>query len=148
MIKKLLITLLSVIALSASAQTNKVGLAWDPICNTNVTAFIVYYGTNTLVTPVTIVEPAHVDDCGVSRPAETNIFKGQYNFTHIVNGYTSTNTVMTNLVKGVKYYFSISCRNAAGLESDRSNEIEYIVPLYSTNSVPSKVRGVRVIEIK
>jgi hypothetical protein len=55
---------------------------------------------------------------------------------------------MTNLVKGVKYYFSISCRNAAGLESDRSNEIEYIVPLYSTNSVPSKVRGVRVIEIK
>ncbi len=148
MIKKLLVTLLSVIALSASAQTTKIGLAWDPICNTNVTVFVVYYGTNTLTTPLTVVEPAHIDDCGVNRLADTNVFRGSYIFTQIVSGYTSTNTVITNLVKGVKYYFSLTCKNAAGLESEKSNEVEYTVPLFSTNSVPSKVRGVRVVEIK
>lgn len=148
MIKKIIITLLSIVALSATAQTNKVSLAWDPTCNTNVVEYIVYYGTNTLTTPATRVTQAHVDDCGVSRPAETNVFKGSYTFTNVVSGYASTNAVITNLVKGFKYYFTLTCRNAAGLESEQSNEVEYTVPLYSTNSVPSKTRGVRVIEIK
>lgn len=149
MIKKLIvITLLSIASLTVTAQTNKVGLAWDPTCNTNVASYVIYYGTNTLATPVTRVSPALVDDCGINRPAETNVFKGSYTFTNIVNGYASTNAVITNLVKGAKYYFTLTARNSSGLESDQSTEIEYTVPLYSTNSVPSKTRGVRIIEIK
>lgn len=150
MIKKLVIAiaLLSIASLTATAQTNKVSFAWDPTCNTNVASYVVYYGTNTLTTPLIRVSPANLDDCGINRPAETNLFKGSYTFTNIVNGYTSTNAVITNLVKGAKYYFTLTAKTFNGLESDQSNEIEYTVPLYSSNSVPSKVRGTRIIEIK
>jgi hypothetical protein len=148
MIKKLVVALLSITTLTAMAQTNKISLAWDPTCNTNVASYIVYYGTNTLATPVTKVYQANIDDCGIDRPAVTNVFKGSYTFTNIVNGYTSTNAIITNLVKGAKYYFTLTCKNFAGLESGQSNEVEYTVPFYSTNSVPSKTRGVRIIEIK
>ena len=62
MIKKIVITLLlSITALVATAQTNKVGLSWDATCNTNVASYVIYYGTNVLATPVTRIDPSHID---------------------------------------------------------------------------------------
>ena len=148
MYKKLVITLLSSVALCATAHANKISLTWDISCNTNVNQYVLYYGTNTLTSPKTNVYPASLDNCGINRPAETNVYKGDYTSTIITDGRTNNLVVLTNLIKGTKYYFTVSCRILPGIESEKCNEIEYTVPLYSTNDLPSKTVGFRILSIQ
>ena len=65
-----------------------VALAWDPGADPTVTGYNVYYGT-------------------VSRA-----------YTNVISAGASTNTVVSNLVSGVTYYFAATTHTAAGLESD------------------------------
>lgn len=86
MIKKFLFTLLTIVSLTAFSQTASVLVSWDPVCNTNVSDYIVYYGTNLLTTPKTNIYPSSLDDCGKLRLAETNVCKGDYDLTQLVSG--------------------------------------------------------------
>lgn len=82
-------------ASALSANAASVTLAWDNSPETDVTAYRVYVGT-------------------VSRG---------YSTTTTVSNVTSLR--LTNLVAGVKYYFAVTARNLAGLESDYSQEISF-----------------------
>lgn len=70
-------------------------LAWDPSTDPTVTGYNVYYGT-------------------ASRA-----------YTNVISAGASTNTVVSNLVSGVTYYFAATTYTAAGLESDYSTEAAY-----------------------
>jgi hypothetical protein len=75
-----------------------VALAWDPSPDTSVVGYNVYYGT-------------------ASR-----------SYTNMIPAGDGTNSVVSNLVAGVTYYFAATTFSAAGLESDYSTEASYAVP--------------------
>jgi len=45
-------------------------------------------------------------------------------------------TTASNLTAGRTYYFVVTARNVAGLESSPSSEVSYLVPRTGTNAVP------------
>lgn len=72
-------------------------LAWDRAAShTNLAAFVVKWGTNS----------------------------GGYTSSQII-ATNSTTTTVTNLNAGTRYFFVVTAKNVAGLESDPSNEISY-----------------------
>lgn len=148
MLNKLVIILLSITILTSQAQTNKISLSWDVSCNTNIFQYVLYYGTNVLATPITNVVSSIIDDCGINRPAKTNVYKGSYTTSINVFGRTNNVVTVTNLVKGVKYYFTITYKAEGELESNPATEVEYTVPLYPTNSIPSRTVGLRVLSVE
>lgn len=141
-----LILISTVCAFAQATNTAKVSLAWDGNCDVQVTRYGVYFTTNKLSVPRTNVIPAYIDDCGTNRPTATNIYNGSYS-TNVVfsEGRTNTTATVTNLTRGATYYFIVRSRNAAGLESDDSNEVGFTVPLFPTNSVPTKPEGFRIM---
>lgn len=78
---------------------NAVSLQWDANTETDLAGYKIYYGTNS----------------------------GVY-FVSVDVGNTTTTTV-GNLTPGVTYYFAATAYNVSRLESDRSNEVSYTVPL-------------------
>jgi len=94
-----------VFRLSAAPTTNSpaVTLAWDPVANTSVSGYRLYYGPSPL------------------------------NYTNFVGvaGRTNVTCVVSNLVRGSTYYFAVTSYIATnGLESLYSEEISYMpVPL-------------------
>lgn len=143
MFKKTLMACSLSFVLSTFPQSSKVTLTWDPHCDTNVVQFVVYYGTNPLSNPIIKIKPSYTNECGTNVPPSTNVYKGSYTSGAFVPSFTNSIT-FTNLTPLTKYYFVVAARNSAGLESEYSNEIEY----ETTNSIPSKVLGLRVLEIK
>lgn len=77
-----------------------VKLAWDQSPDPSVAGYRVYWGA-------------------ASR-AYTN--------ANTVNGITNTTSTVSNLLRGVTYYFAATCFNFTGLESDFSAEISYAPP--------------------
>jgi hypothetical protein len=75
-----------------------VNLAWDPSPDTNVTGYVIYYGTN-------------------SGNYQTQIDVGN-----------KTTTSLSNLSPGMTYYFVVTAHTADGVESLPSNEVAYVVP--------------------
>lgn len=73
-------------------------LAWDPSPDSGVIGYNIHYGTAT----------------------------GSYSNKIDVGNVTTT--VISNLNCGVTYYFAATAFNAQGLESDYSNELQFIVP--------------------
>lgn len=53
---------------------------------------------------------------------------GSGNYTNFSDLGNVTNTVFTNLTVGTRQYFVVTARNVAGLESDPSNELNFLVP--------------------
>jgi hypothetical protein len=84
-----------------------VTLAWNQSSSTNVVGYNIYSGLA----------------CGV------------YNSTVFVAGLNSTNTTLSGLAEGTKYYFAATAMDALGVESQFSNETSYTVP---TNSTPNQ----------
>ena len=144
--KKLFAILFLLFAVLA-AKGATVSLAWTGNCNPDVTGYICYYGPTNAVARTNIVQ-AYVNDCGVSIPLSTNLYWGSYTNTVLIQGRTNTTCVVSNLVVGGTYSFTVTSRNDAGLESDYSNEITYTVPNVATNMPPSKVENFRVISVK
>lgn len=144
--KKIGIGILALFVLSGLSQAFSARLKWSPSCNTNVVQYTVFYTTNRLLTPITNIGPASVDECGDQRPAYTNVFYGNYNFTNIfvVKGYTNDSVIITNLVRGATYYFTVTC-STSFFESDRSKEVTYTP---STNAFAPRVDGVVVIKFE
>lgn len=83
---------------SAQGSTNLVNLSWQPSPDTNVIGYNIYYGT-------------------ASRAYTNEISLGN-----------NTSATISDLVGGVTYYFAATAYDAAGDESDFSNEIQYNVP--------------------
>lgn len=117
-------------------------------CNKNIKSFVFYYGTNMLPVPITNVYPMSIDECGMTNAPSTNVYKGNYDKIQSVIGNTNTTLCVSNLIMGMKYYAVITSKNENGLESNPSYELEYTVPFHPSNSIPSKVKGIRIIEIK
>lgn len=144
-----LILVSTVCAFAQATNTAKVTLAWDPNCSSEIKGYGVYYTTNALSVPKTNIYPSFVDDCGTNRPISTNIYYGNYS-TNVVEvvGRTNTTCIVSNLVRGSKYYFIVRSQNFGGLESDDSNEVGFTVPLTPTNSLPTKPEGFRIMSVK
>lgn len=79
--------------LSAAAHAADVPLAWDPSTNPAVTGYSVYYGT-------------------ASRSYPNRVVVGNV-----------TSATVTNLVAGERYYFAVTARDSANVESGYSNEV-------------------------
>ncbi len=99
--------LASALAVSLCALTaaaqSSVTLAWNPSTSTDVSGYNVYYG-------------------GASQT-----------YTNMRSVGTVTNATISGLLQGSTYYFSVTATDSMGLESPKSNEVSYTVPI--TNSV-------------
>jgi hypothetical protein len=84
--------------LSAIGYAQSVTLAWNPNSETNLAGYYVYQGTTT-----------------GQYPQRTNV------------GLATTHT-LTNLARGLTYYWAVTAYNTTGLESDPSKEVSYQVP--------------------
>jgi hypothetical protein len=100
-----LLILCMVMANVSDAQNASVNLAWDPSPDTNVGGYNVYYGPST------------------------------GNYTNLVNTGDATNVTISGLLTGSTYYFVATAFDAAGLESDPSNEVNYTPGVTNTNQV-------------
>lgn len=84
-------------------------LAWDRAAShTNLSAFVLKYG--------------------VSSGSYTGKVSVATNFT---------SATVNDLVPGVRYFFAVTARNVAGLESDPSNEISHTPPTTAPNVLPT-----------
>jgi hypothetical protein len=81
-----------------AGQAQVYGVAWDTSPDTNVTGYVVYYGTNS----------------------------GSYDFR--VDVGTNTMTIPPNLSPWVTYYFVVTAYNSAAVESAPSDEISFTMP--------------------
>lgn len=86
-----------------------VNLAWDPSSDTNVTGYVIYYGTNSGSYARNFVDPT-----------------GGYTW-HVDVGNQTTAT-LSNLPPGVTYHFVVTAYTAGGVESLPSNEVKYLAP--------------------
>jgi len=121
----IILGLFCLVTLAATAAS--VTLSWDSNCDPSVTGYIVYYGTNTVLS--TNVVAAYVDDCGISRPQATNTYHTPYTISiPSVGGRTNCTLTVSNLVVGATYSFAVTARDNNGMESDYSNEVRYTVP--------------------
>ncbi len=104
-------TLIFVIAIWASDLHPALGvsLAWDPSPDTNVTGYIIYWGTN-------------------SDSAGLNAANATVDYTARLDVGNQIPATLTNLPAGGTYYFVVTAYNADGLESLPSNEVAYTVP--------------------
>lgn len=104
----LLLLLLTLTSGAATAGAQSVSLAWDRAAShTNLSAFILKWG---------VTSGSYTGQVSVA----TNL----------------TTTTVNNLVPGVRYFFAVTARNVAGLESDPSNEISYTIPGGNSNARP------------
>jgi hypothetical protein len=112
--KKILSALLLSISVYANAQaTNKVTLAWDRSPDASVVGYKIYFG-----------------------PAPSS-------YTNSVTVGNVTNTVISNLVATVTYFFAATAYDGSELESAFSNEVQYTVQTPSTNSPPPVLQNFR-----
>lgn len=102
-----------VLGLPGNARGESVTLAWDRAAShTNLSAFILKYG---------VTSGSYTGQVSVA----TNL----------------TTTTVNNLVPGVAYFFAVTAKNVANLESDPSNEISYTVPGGGANAIPVATSG-------
>jgi hypothetical protein len=82
----------------AALEIGSVTLAWDPNTESDVSGYRIYYNS-----------PAHT-------------------YTQVLDVGNVTTATVIGLVVGEVYSFHATCYNLAGLESDPSNSVEYLVP--------------------
>jgi hypothetical protein len=82
----------------SATAVQTLSLAWDPSADHSVSGYVVRYGSTS----------------------------GAYSVA--LNVHTNTTATVTGLIEGVTYYFVVTAYNAAGLQSDPSNEVSFIAP--------------------
>ncbi len=116
MTRQLFRTTLLVAALCGAVSTTRAEsatLAWDRAAShTNLASFVLKYG---------VTSGSYTGQVSVA----TNL----------------TTATVNNLVPGVTYYFVVTAKNVADLESDPSNQISYTVPGTQSNSTPVATSG-------
>jgi hypothetical protein len=104
-------TLASVIALllctASTVVGQKVNLAWNRNAETNLTSYVLKYG------------------------AVSGSYTGQVTVSSSLTAAT-----VSNLPPNRTYYFVVTARNTASMESDPSTEVNYYVPRVGTNTPP------------
>jgi hypothetical protein len=85
---------------------SSVTLAWNTSSSTNVTGYNLHYGT------------------------------ASQSYNKTIDVGNATNTTISGLIDGTTYFFAATAYNAAGTESDFSNEATYTAPL-PTNAPPT-----------
>ena len=98
---------LALLASACIAHAQNVTLAWDRNSETNLSNYTLKYGTSS----------------------------GSYT-AQISVATNLTTATASNLTAGRTYYFVVTARNVAGLESSPSSEVSYLVPRTGTNAVP------------
>jgi hypothetical protein len=88
-----------------------VTLAWDPSPGPNINGYTIYYGRQSLA------------------------YTGR-----LVLGNVTTGSV-AGLIPGATYYFAATATDAAGLESEFSNEVSYTVPIAVGPALVGIVQG-------
>lgn len=94
-------------SISSSPGTSSVAgatatLAWDPVADSTVSGYYVYYGTQS---------PGQTGSCA-------------YQYSQFVSSPTAT---LTNLARNTQYYFAVSAYN--GMESACSTEVSTTTPI-------------------
>lgn len=114
---KTILTLLCLLgALSASAETNRVRILWNPNTETNLAGYVVTYGTN----------------AGFSTNALPLWSSGLI---------TSTSILISNLSIGPTYSFAVRAVDTNGMDSEPSEEVQWN---FSRPARPVGVRRVSV----
>src|SRR5262249_10319851 len=80
-----------------SPAAQNVNLAWDPNAAPNIAGYRVYSGVSSGV------------------------------YTQQLEVGTSTSVIVSNLVEGATYFFTVTDYDSSALESSRSNEVSYTV---------------------
>jgi hypothetical protein len=106
-----ILLMLVLLGTCSSWGEQSVTVAWDPNPEGDIEGYTVYYGNAS----------------------------GRY--TNSVPVGNVTNATVHGLVADTTYYFTVTARNTAGLESDPSNEIAYSPPTAIVNHPPSAVLG-------
>lgn len=116
----LLLSVLVFFSVIFSIKTESVTLAWDRAAShTNLSAFILKWG----------------------------VTSGSY--TGAVSVATNlTTTTVGNLTPGVRYFFAVTAKNVANLESDPSNEVSYTPPGGETPGDPPTAPTIQSIQRK
>lgn len=146
--KKLLTLLLIVLTCwtTATYATMSITLAWCPSSDTNAIGYRVYYGSGKKEGWRGDLMDTNQSACpGVILIPGTNLFRNYSNVIDVgrgttfieTNGSATVQATVTNLNERETYYFAVVCYDSDGMESDWSNEIEFIGS-YSTNLPPSK----------
>jgi hypothetical protein len=95
------IVLLAVAIMRLSAlASSSVTLAWNPISSSTIAGYNIYYGG---------VSGVYTNKISVSR--------------------ATTEATVSGLIQGATYYFAATTYSASGLESMRSSQLAYLVPL-------------------
>ena len=102
----LLATLFAALVAPRVFAASSVTLAWDPSSSSDVTGYNVYYG-----------------------PASRT-------YTNMVTAGNATNVTISGLVAGSTYFFAATAYDSFGVESDYSNETNYVPPV-SGNQAPT-----------
>jgi hypothetical protein len=145
--KKLVPFLVLVIALVPSLFSASLNLAWDGSCDTNVLGHWVKWGY-VGSTSRTNARLAYIDDCGISRPLETNIYWGVYTNKVFLPGRTNSTYTINNLLYSSAYAVVVTRTNNAGLESDVSEEGIAVTPPQPTNGLPSAVQNFQILKVQ
>ncbi len=74
-------------------------------------------------------------------------YKAYYD-TNIIDVGNKTKIIITNLVNGNTYTFTVTAYNVAGFESERSDAITYIVPTNNPTNAPTPVLNFSILKIE
>lgn len=122
----LLLTLL-LLAPILSAQTNSlrdIFLEWDNSPDPTVTGYRIYWGGVTNVGTNKLYVYTNTVD---AKLGDSNVLAYLTSKGYVIAA-TSTVSAVSNLMPRLTYFFYVTAYEAAGLESDPSNVIEYMVP--------------------
>ena len=133
----------------STTATTSIKLQWNSICDTNVEKYRVYFTTNTYSVPITNIILGYFDSCLTYRLPSTNIRRG--NYSYIVDwvdvvGITN-NSCTINLEDGLSYNMVVVSKTVDGLESEYSEELRFSTT-FTTNVLPSKIEGFRIIGVR
>jgi hypothetical protein len=110
--KKFLFSIWLLLCTFIASAAPIVSLAWDPSPDADVVNYRLYWGPS------------------------SGVYDGSRDLGNV------TNTVHANIVAGGHYFFVVTAFNAAGAESDPSNELDYQVPV----TPPKKLRLVQTLQ--
>lgn len=126
--KKLFLSLFTFLLIGINVNAGQsVSLAWDPSCDISVTGYKLYQATNASPRTTPSISGGYTNSCGNWEPWRTNIYNGDYKI--ITDVGNTNNCVVTNLIPGSTNMFFVTAHDASGMESDPSNELEFVVPI-------------------
>jgi hypothetical protein len=112
-----------------------VQLSWERSCDISVTGYKLYQATNATPRSSPLISGGFTNSCGNWEPLRTNIYNGDYKIIIDV-GNVLTYNITSNLRTGSTNMFMVTAYDAAGMESDPSNELEFRIPRDSSPTAP------------